>query len=77
MGLDVVAFDSSPTAVEWARSRHPDTAVDWQVADLFAPPSDWLGSFDLVVDVHRRADALDGDVSCILAELVRLAARAG
>ncbi len=50
-GLDVVAFDFSPTAVDWARSRHADTAVDWHVADLFNPPGEWDESFDLVVEV--------------------------
>ncbi len=51
LGLDVVAFDVAPTAVDWARDRHPDADVDWQVADLFAPPAEWVGSFDLVVEV--------------------------
>lgn len=50
-GLDVVAFDAAPTAVEWARERHPDAAVDWRVADLFDPPAEWQGAFDLVVEV--------------------------
>jgi len=50
-GLDVVAFDYAPRAVDWAISRHPDADVDWQVADLFAPPVDWIGAFDLVVEV--------------------------
>lgn len=50
-GLDVVAFDQAPTAVEWARNRHPEAGVDWRVADLFDPPREWLGAFDLVVEV--------------------------
>ncbi len=50
-GLDVVAFDVSPTAVEWARDRHPDVEVDWRVADLFAPPAEWDAAFDLVLEV--------------------------
>jgi len=64
-GLEVVAFDYAPTAVEWARQRHPDAAVDWQVADLFDPPTDWRAGFDLVIEVFtvqsidpaRQADA--------------------
>jgi hypothetical protein len=51
LGLNVVAFDHSPTAVGWAESRHPDAGVDWHVADLFAPPAHWVESFDLVVEV--------------------------
>ncbi len=65
LGLDVVAFDQAPTAVEWARRRHPDADVDWHVADLFQPPPDWKAAFDLVVEVftiqsippERQADA--------------------
>jgi ubiquinone/menaquinone biosynthesis C-methylase UbiE len=51
IGVDVVAFDVAPTAVEWARRRHPDAAVEWHVADLFALPDDWHGAFDLVLEV--------------------------
>ncbi len=50
-GLDVVAFDQAPTAVEWARKRHDGLTIDWQVADLFDPPSAWVGGFDLVIEV--------------------------
>ena len=51
LGLQVTAFDSAATAVAWARERHPDAAVDWQVADLFDPPEGWTGGFDLVLEV--------------------------
>jgi hypothetical protein len=51
LGLEVSAFDYAPTAVEWARRRHPDADVNWQVADLFSPPGDWKGAFDLVLEV--------------------------
>ncbi len=65
LGLGVVAFDLAPTAVDWARRRHPDAEVDWHVADLLQPPSDWEAAFDLVVEVftiqsippERQADA--------------------
>lgn len=50
-GVEVVAFDQAPTAIEWARQRHPDAGVDWQVADLFDPPADWRAGFDLVIEV--------------------------
>src|SRR5205085_1398130 len=33
-----------------ARARHPGTSVEYVVADLLAPPPDWLGAFDLVVE---------------------------
>ena len=50
-GVDVTAFDFSPTAVEWARSRHADLGIEWSVADLFELPESWDGAFDLVVEV--------------------------
>ncbi|RNI19010.1 class I SAM-dependent methyltransferase [Flexivirga caeni] len=45
------AFDVSPTAIERVRAAHPDSAVDYRVADLFALPPQWRGAFDLVVEV--------------------------
>src|ERR1051326_5949174 len=39
-GYDILAFDVSPTAVNWARNRHPDLSDRFVVADLFKlPPS--------------------------------------
>ena len=65
LGLDVIAFDHAPNAIEWARRRHPGTGVDWRVADLFDAPSEWKEAFDLVIEVFtiqsippdRQADA--------------------
>jgi Methyltransferase domain len=51
LGLEVIAFDQSPTAVAWAAERHPDVAVTWLVADLFDPPATWIDGFDLVLEV--------------------------
>ncbi len=50
-GLDVTAFDVSPTAVEWSASRHAELDVDWLVANLFELPAEWSEAFDLVVEV--------------------------
>lgn len=50
-GYRTVAFDLAPSAVELARSRHPDSTVDYRVADLLDLPADLVGAFDLVVDV--------------------------
>jgi SAM-dependent methyltransferase len=66
-GFDTVAFDISPTAVRVARERHPGSRVDYVAADLFDPPPEWRGAFDLVVEIitvqalpvplHERAAA--------------------
>ena len=47
----VTAFDVSPTAVDLARERHPESAVRYEVADLFSTPERWSGAWDLVVEV--------------------------
>jgi SAM-dependent methyltransferase len=51
-GMDVVAFDVSPTAVASARARFPASAVHYVVADLLAPPAEWRGAFDLVAETY-------------------------
>lgn len=52
LGYQVTAFDVAPTAVAGARSRFPDSAVDYLVADVRDAPADWLGRYDLVVEVY-------------------------
>ena len=52
LGCQVTAFDVSPTAVAEARRRFPRSPVDYQVADLLAPPPAWQGAFDLVAEIY-------------------------
>jgi SAM-dependent methyltransferase len=49
-GFAVTAFDVSASAIRAARRRFPGSAVDYQVADLLAPPPGWHEAFDLVVE---------------------------
>ncbi len=51
-GARVTAFDLVEGAVEWARKRFPAGGVDFRVADLFAPPPEWRGGFDLVHECY-------------------------
>lgn len=51
-GADVVAFDFVPEAISWAKRRFPESRVDYRVADLFALPPDWRGSFDVVHECY-------------------------
>lgn len=51
-GYDVVAFDSSPTAIEWAKRLHPEHTEVFVHADLFDLPHRMRNRFDLVVEVH-------------------------
>lgn len=50
-GFATVAFDISPTAVDAARRRFPDSPVRYLVADLLDLPVRWRGAFDLVVEI--------------------------
>jgi SAM-dependent methyltransferase len=49
-GFRVTAFDLSPRAMAWARPRFPQ--VEFMAADLFAPPAEWSGAFDLVHECY-------------------------
>jgi SAM-dependent methyltransferase len=52
-GCDVTAFDISPTAIDACRARFAASTVDYEVADLLAPPAAWLDRpFDLVVEAY-------------------------
>ena len=46
LGFKVTAFDISPTAIEWAKRLHADTDIQFEVADLFAPPSTWVAAYN-------------------------------
>lgn len=51
-GYDVVGFDVAPTAIKEAQRRFPQSKVDYRVADLLNLPSDFDGTFDLVVECY-------------------------
>jgi 2-polyprenyl-3-methyl-5-hydroxy-6-metoxy-1,4-benzoquinol methylase len=65
-GYEVVGFDCSQTAIEWAASRDRGNEDRYHVADLFNLPSRWRHRFDLVVEINtiqslpidRRTDAV-------------------
>lgn len=51
-GYDVLGFDISPTAIDWARSRFTHERLRFEVGDLFNLPAGWLGAFDRVVEIY-------------------------
>jgi len=51
-GLQVTAFDISPTAIEWCRGRFSASKVDYRVADACAMPSGWMGMFDFIFEAN-------------------------
>lgn len=72
-GYDTIAFDVSPTAIEWCRERFPGSPVEYRVADLLHLPGDLVGVADLVTEVRTiqslppsvRADAVDALASLL------------
>lgn len=52
LGFRVTAFDLSPTAIAWCQKRFPNSAVHYQIGDLFEPPSEWIGAFDFVLEIY-------------------------
>lgn len=60
-GFDVTAFDLSPTAIERARERFPQSTVDYRAADLLDLPGEWRGRFDLVVEIRTLQSLPIGD----------------
>jgi SAM-dependent methyltransferase len=51
-GSVVDAFDASPTAIDIARQRFPDSSVRYLIADLFRLPSSWRERFELIVEAQ-------------------------
>ena len=72
-GFATTGFDISPSAIAAARVRYPKAGVDFQVADLFALPAEWVGTFDLVVEsqtVQALPRALRAEATAKVASLV-------
>jgi SAM-dependent methyltransferase len=51
-GYRTTAFDISETAILSAVKRYPNSAVNYLVADLLAPPSSLLHHFDFVLEAN-------------------------
>jgi SAM-dependent methyltransferase len=51
-GFATTAFDISATAIQMARKRFSQSAVDYRVADLFQPPAEWEQNFDFVLEAN-------------------------
>jgi methyl halide transferase len=49
-GLDATGLDIAPTGVAAARARYPQLAERFVVGDLFNPPVEMRGAFDVVLE---------------------------
>lgn len=52
LGFKVMAFDISPTAIEWARRLHCDTDIVFETCDLFQAPQEWLKAFEFALEIY-------------------------
>jgi hypothetical protein len=50
LGFATVGFDFAATAIRTVRERFPASPVEYHVADLLDPPSDWFEAFDFVFE---------------------------
>ena len=76
-GYETVGFDISETAIGTARSRYPDSDVDYLTADLLDPPVDWTQAYDLVVE-SQTVQALPPDAHpAAIAQVGRFVAPGG
>ena len=76
-GFSTVAFDISETAIRVARRRHSASTVDYQVADLLNPPSQWKRAFDLVIEIITVQALPDPPRHQAIANVSRLVGAAG
>lgn len=80
-GMQVTAFDISPTAIARARGRFPRSSVQYRVANALEPPGDWRAAFDLVVESYTlqvlppatRVEAARKIAECVRGSLLLIA----
>jgi SAM-dependent methyltransferase len=76
-GFATVAFDVSPEAIRLARERSPGSPVDYVVGDLLDPRPEWIGAFDLVVEIWTAQALPDPPRARAIATVGRLVAPGG
>jgi SAM-dependent methyltransferase len=69
------AFDLSPRAIRWAQTRFPHVA--FTATDLFAPPADWSGAFDLVHECYTLQALPDAPRAEAMARIASFVAAGG
>lgn len=77
LGYTTTAFDLSASAIAGARRRYPNSAVSYEVADLFALPARYLNAFDLVVESYTVQSLPEPPRSAAIAAVTTLVAPGG
>ena len=49
-GYEVEAIDISPSAIDLAKKRHPESKVDFHVGDIYDMPGSSIGKYDFVYE---------------------------
>lgn len=52
-GYKVTAFDIAPTAINWCKTRFPNSNVHYLIGDLLAKNEQWENKFDLVFECRN------------------------
>ena len=68
-GWRVTGFDLSPRAIRWAKSRY--SALDFIATDVFAPPADWTGAFDLAHECYTLQALPDAPRTTAMRQIAR------
>lgn len=76
-GFEVTGFDISETAIEWARRRFPDSAVEYRTGDLFNLPGPMEGAFDFVFEAYTLQPLPIGVRDAAIAAVASLVAPGG
>lgn len=71
LGFRTTSFDIAPTAIAQVRAKHPQTSVDYRVADLLDLPGEWRARFDLVVEVMTVQSMPRGEVRTAATAAIR------
>src|SRR5689334_23425123 len=51
-GFATTAFDISPTGIQAARARFPQSKVEYRAVNLFHAPDDWCRAFDFIFEAN-------------------------
>jgi SAM-dependent methyltransferase len=74
-GWQTTGFDLSALAARWAAARFPH--LNFLAADLFSPPADWRGAFDLVHECYTLQALPDAPRAEAMANIAGFVRRGG
>lgn len=61
LGFSVIAVDLSPSAIEYAKKHNAHANIEHRVVNMFEPPAEFQGAFDLVVEIYTL-QAIPADI---------------